>query len=212
MVLLRHQIAKRVAYFVLLAVLTGFVLRSYSHKPVSSESHRKAQIQIFKIICSCPNWAKQDYCDSNHVASANPKKVAIARAIVSHLEMLQCYDTDDIYHAEVDYIRWISAEQPPKMETILERGMLSRLLLVNEIVFNIPSNYPSVPTPLVDNYLIKGSKGVDFNNWPLSILSNGDLRLTGCFSGYFGPDFDALKNFRYCVSHYSRRRPSAGCE
>jgi hypothetical protein len=86
---------------------------------------------------------------------------------------------------------------------------MSRLYVLNRVLFNVPSTVPLATPGFASFAGIPSADGVVNELWPLSQDRFGNLELTGQFAGYFGESYLAVQEFDYFAATFGRRQAGA---
>jgi hypothetical protein len=96
-----------------------------------------------------------------------------------------------------------------RAEKNYDAGNLSKLFVLNRPLIAVP------PRENFSGPFFGGWEGVPQDNqemnmmWPLSLEKDGNLRLTGVFSGYSGRPYFAVQEFDHFLAEYGRRQMGA---
>lgn len=83
----------------------------------------------------------------------------------------------------------------------------AKIYIMLRALYQVPSSPVSLPAKIFGGWQrdINEPKGTYNYMWPLQYNTNGQLNVTGKFTGYSGASYDAVAEFDYFSTNYSRR-------
>lgn len=144
---------------------------------------------VIKALESCPAWSDAN-ADSNK--------------ILTTLKNLSTNDTATLRIAIENFVASCRSEQRYDISN------MSKLFVFNRLLFALPEREK------FSGRFFGGWEGVPHDKfemnmlWPLSHSKDGELLLTGKYSGYSGDRFFAVQEFDYFLAKYGRRQPQQG--
>lgn len=144
--------------------------------------------EVIALLENCPYWTRLSNEDSDK-----------ADLILSIMEKISKYNINVIRKAVDAYL---AKHRGNPYEIV---AFESRVFILNRYVFRVSER------GIFENGTFGGWAGVPHQEkeinwlWPLSYSSNGQLKLTGKFAGYFGPPYSAIAEFDYFYKAYGLR-------
>jgi hypothetical protein len=149
---------------------------------------------ILELLRSCPEWTA---ISAENASERLPLLKKSIRAIAQ-------YDEPLILAAVEKYCR----ESTDKFGST-NLDMLSKVYILNRFLFAVPEVEPNVNKTKVFGGWVgppenRSDGGTNDMLWPLHETSSG-LEIIGKLRGYFGPDYEAVEEFKYFFVTYGLR-------